>query len=143
MTSPAFVVDTNVLAAGLITGDRTSPVARLVDDMLSGALVYLLSSPLLDEYRNVLLRPKLIKLHGLSEEEIDALLTDLVANAVWRAPEPAGPAPDPGDDHLWDLLNCHRGCILITGDLLLQERPPKEFSVISPRIYIERFAKDR
>ena len=73
MTPQVFVVDTNVLTAGLITKDAQSPVARIVDHMLSGAIIYLLSPALLDEYRAVLLRPKLNRLHGLTEREIDSL----------------------------------------------------------------------
>ena len=140
MTPQVVVVDTNVLAAGLITKDVHRPVARTVNDMLSGKIVYLLSPALLDEYRAVLLRPKLCKLHGLTEREIDVLLAELVASAIWREPEPVGPAPDPGDSHLWALLGRHPGSILITGDRLLIEQPPETASVISPRTYIERFS---
>jgi putative PIN family toxin of toxin-antitoxin system len=141
MTPQVFVVDTSVLASGLITSDRNSPVALIVDDMLSAALVYLLSPSLLDEYRAVLLRPKLSRLHGLTEKEIDVLLTELVSNAIWREPEPAGLAPDPGDNHLWALLASHPGSVLITGDRLLIEHPPEKASVISPRTYVEHFSK--
>jgi putative PIN family toxin of toxin-antitoxin system len=142
MTLHVFVVDTNVLIAGLITKDAQSPVARIVDHMLSGSIIYLLSPALLDEYRAVLLRPKLSRLHGLTEREIDSLLTDLVANAIWRDPGPAGPAPDPGDSHLWSLLNSNAGSVLITGDRLLIDHPPDRASVISPRTYVERVAEN-
>ena len=141
MTPQVFVVDTSVLASGLITGDSNSPVAGTVDAMLSGTLVYLLSPELLDEYRAVLLRPKLNRLHGLTEQEVDVLLSELVSNAIWREPGPAGPAPDPGDNHLWALLASDPGSILITGDRLLLEHPPERASVISPRTYAERFSK--
>ena len=39
MTPPAFVVDTNVAVAGLITGAARSPVALILDAMLSGSLL--------------------------------------------------------------------------------------------------------
>jgi len=142
MIPQVFVVDTNVLAAGLITKDAHSPVSRIVDQMISGAIVYLLSPALLGEYRAVLLRPKLRRLHGLTEQEIDVLLTDVVANAIWRDPEPVSPAPDPGDNHLWALLESHVGSILITGDRLLIDSPPARASVISPRSYVERIAEN-
>ncbi|MEJ2387168.1 MAG: putative toxin-antitoxin system toxin component, PIN family [Chromatiaceae bacterium] len=73
MTPQVVVVDTNVLTAGLITKDAPSPVAQILDHMLSGSIIYLLSPALLDEYRAVLLRPKLNRLHGLTEREIDSL----------------------------------------------------------------------
>ena len=47
MKERIFVIDTNVLAAGLITADTTSPTARILDAMLDGSLFYLLSSELL------------------------------------------------------------------------------------------------
>jgi len=141
MTPQVFIVETNVLVAGLITKEVHSPVARIIDDMLSGAIVYLLSPSLLDEYRAVLLRPKLTKLHGLTEKEIDVILTELVANAIWREPERTGNAPDPGDTHLWALLESHSGSILITGDRLLIDYPPERASVVSPRTYVERFTR--
>lgn len=137
MTPWVFVVDTNVLIAGLITKDAQSPVARIVDHMLSGSIIYLLSPALLDEYRAVLLRPRLDRLHGLTEREIDSLLTDLVANAIWRDPGPASPAPDTGDSHLWALLESHAGSVLIPGDRLLIDHPPDRASIISPRTYVE------
>jgi putative PIN family toxin of toxin-antitoxin system len=140
MTPHVVVVDTNVLAAGLITKDAHSPVSRIVDKMLSGTIIYLLSPALLDEYRDVLLRPKLSRLHGLTEQEVDVLLTDLAANAVWREPELVAAAPDPGDSHLWALLESHTGSILLTGDRLLIDNPPPGASVISPRTYVERVA---
>jgi len=96
MSPPVFVIDTNVLIAGLITGSSDSPVARVLDAMLSGSLVYLLSPELLDEYRSVLLRPKLAKLHRLTESEVDRILTELTANAMWREPKTSSPAPDRG-----------------------------------------------
>jgi len=140
MSPPVFVIDTNVVVAGLITGSSHSPVASVLDAMLSGTLLYLLSSALLDEYCSVLLRPKLARLHGLTEVQIDQLLVELTANAIWREPKPSSPAPDRGDDHLWALLSAFRGSILVTGDGLLLENPPKPGSVISPATWFNDFA---
>jgi len=139
MTIQIFVVDTNVVVAGLITTQQDSPVAVLLDAMLSGAIIHLLSPKLLSEYRSVLLRPRLGKLHGLSEEEIDRLLVELTANAIWREPASSAHAPDRGDDHLWELLHSFPGSILITGDRLLIANPPERDSVMLPRTFFERF----
>ena len=139
MRLSVFVVDTNVVVAGLITELNGSPVALILDEMLSGSLCYLLSPSLLAEYRSVLLRPKLSKLHGLSEADLDLLLVELTANAMWRDPKPASPAPDRGDDHLWALLDAYAGSLLITGDRLLLANPPLGSSVISPGTCVEDF----
>lgn len=57
MTPSVFVVDTNVVVAGLITGNDQSPVALILAAMVSGTMLNLMSPALLDEYRAVLLRP--------------------------------------------------------------------------------------
>ena len=142
MNVPVFVVDTNVVVAGLITGESRSPVALILDEMLSGSLLYLLSPELLAEYRSVLLRPKISKLHGLTGAEVDCLLVELTANAMWREPKAASPAPDRGDDHLWALLGTHPESILITGDRLLLENPPTRSSVVSPKTCIDSFLRE-
>ena len=76
--------------------------------------------------------PKFVKLHGLTETEIDQLLVELTANAIWREPKPDSPSPDRSDDHLWALLSAYPGSILVTGDRLLLENPSTRSSVISP-----------
>ena len=139
MSPPVFVIDTNVVVAGLVTGSSRSPVALALDAMFSGALVFLLSPALLHEYRSVLLRPKLAKLHGLAEAQIDQLLVELTANAIWREPKAGSPAPDRGDDHLWALLSAYPGSILVTGDRLLLKNPPTRSSVILPGTWLSEF----
>jgi len=136
-----FVVDTNILVAGLISGQPDSPTIQVVDAMLDGRLIYLLSPELLQEYRMVLLRPRLMGLHGLSEEEIDQLLTEITANAIWHETLTgvAEHAPDPGDEHLWKLLATEPSAALITGDRLLLEQPPSHSSVLSPASYVGFF----
>ena len=37
MSQPAVIVDTNVVVAGLLTGNETSPVARILDGMLAAS----------------------------------------------------------------------------------------------------------
>lgn len=141
MNPRIFIVDTNVIAAGLITGRSDSPTAQVLDAMLTGRLIYLLSPALLDEYHHVLLRPGLVRLHGLLEPDVEKIMIELTANAIWCEP-PADTnhrSPDPGDDHLWDLLASEPAAILITGDRLLMENPRPQRSVISPAIWVRTF----
>lgn len=140
MSLPVFIIDTNVLVAGLITGNPDSPVVQIVDRMLNGHIIYTLSPALLNEYRRVLMRPKLTRLHQLDASAIEDLLEELTCNAIWRDPPAASPAPDPGDNHLWALLAAYPGSSLITGDKLLLEQPPAGSSVILPDSYIHSFA---
>jgi len=134
-----YVIDTNIVAAGLITADADSPTALILDAMLSGEIIYLLSEDLLNEYSAVLRRPKLSRLHKLNDDDIDVLLTEVVANAIWREPATSEQAPDPGDSHLWALLASRSGSVLVTGDRLLLENPPDEHSVISARGLVDSY----
>jgi putative PIN family toxin of toxin-antitoxin system len=135
----SVVIDTNVVVAGLLTPNNQSPPARILDGMLNGRFIYLLSPDLLAEYRLVLLRPAIISRHGLSAEEVDDLLEDLAAGAVWREPAKEATAPDPGDNHLWALLACYPKTALVTADRLLLENPPPGTKILAPREFLEKF----
>lgn len=135
---PLCIVDTSVLVAGLLTGRADSPTAQVVDWMLDGSLPFLLSPDLLAEYRQVLLRPAIASRHGLSVDEVDELLTTVVANALWREPPPApAAAPDPGDDHLWALLALEPKAVLVTGDAALLQGAPAGSRVVPPGEFID------
>lgn len=132
------VVDTNVVVSGLISAGSESPSARILDAMLSGRLRFVLSAPLLTEYRAVLLRSRIRSFHGLDEDGVDRVITRLAENGVIRDPRgPSQAAPDPGDSHLWALLEAVPGAVLVTGDRLLLDQPPEGRSVVSPRGFSE------
>lgn len=135
MSRPAVIVDTNVVVAGLLTRQATSPFARILDGMLGAAFPFVLSEPLLAEYRTVLVRPVLRKLHGLTVAEVEAVLTDLVQHAIILAPAVAPPAPDPGDQLLWELLAARADLVLVTGDKLLLRDARTQGRVISPSVF--------
>ena len=143
MTPKVCIVDTNVIVSGLLGADSNSPPARILDTMLDGTLLYLMSGDLLNEYSSVLRRPGLVRLHGRTDDEIDRLLAGLVANAMWREPSVKGDAPDPGDDHRWALLASYPQGQLVTGDRLLLESPPDGASVTSPRHFVGTFFAPR
>lgn len=133
-----IVVDTNVLVAGLLTGNADSPVARILDGMLAARFPFALSEALLTEYRTVLLRPAIRKLHALSEDEIDTLLVDIAQHAVVIESASGVPAPDPRDQMLWDLLHTRPDLVLVTGDRLLLEDQAMQGRVLSPREFVSR-----
>ncbi len=80
------IIDTNVVVAGLLTSNAASPVARILDGMLSASFAFVISEQLLAEYRAVLVRPQLRKLHGLSLAEVDILLTEIAQHAIVLSP---------------------------------------------------------
>lgn len=137
MSSHAYVIDTNVVVAGLLTASADSPVARTLDAMLRAAFPMALSEPLLAEYRAVLLRPRIRARHGLSEPDIDLILTDIAQHAMVFTPAAAAPpAPDPGDQLLWNLLAAHAGLRLVTGDARLLGATDAPGPVLTPAAFV-------
>jgi predicted nucleic acid-binding protein len=137
MPRPGAIIDTNVVVAGLLTGDGASPVARILDGMLAAAFPFVVSQALLAEYRTVLARPALRKLHGLTVSDVETLLTDVAQCAIVLVP-PAGPAaPDAGDQLLWDLLSARGDLLLVTGDKRLQRDAGMRGRVLSPREFLD------
>jgi predicted nucleic acid-binding protein len=132
----AVIVDTNVVVAGLLTGNDTSPVARILDGMLAAAFPFVVSEALLAEYRAVLVRPGLRKLHGLTVAEIETLLTDIAQRAIVLASVATTPAPDPGDQLLWELLAAKSDLQLATGDKLLLRHAGMRGRVLSPSEFV-------
>lgn len=136
MSRLAVIIDTNVVVAGLLTKQDASPVARILDGMLGAAFPFVLSEALLAEYRTVLVRPVLRKLHGLTVAEVEAILTDLAQHAIVLAPVAAPPAPDPDDQLLWGLLAARADLQLVTGDKLLLRDAGMQGRVISPQAFL-------
>ena len=136
MRRQAVIVDTNVVAAGLPTGNDALPVARMLDGMLAAAFSFVVSAALLAEYRTVLVQPNLRKLHGLTVAEVDAILTDLAQYAIVLTAVEAPPAPDPGDQLLWGLLAARAELLLITGDKLLLRDAGMRGRVVSPNTFV-------
>jgi len=132
------IVDTNVVVAGVLTSDAEAPTARILDGMIAGNVMFVLSLTLLAEYRRVLMRERIRERHGLTGDEVDGVLTAIAANAIVREPQPSeDKAPDPGDQHLWDLMAATSNAILVTGDNRLVERAPAGASVVSPATFLD------
>jgi len=134
---PAVIVDTNVVVAGLLTKHADAPVARILDGMLQAAFAFVVSGSLLAEYRDVLHRPAIRKAHGLDDNEIETLMIALAEHAIVLTPIAAEPAPDPGDQHLWELLAARTDLRLVTGDKLLLDQQREQRRVITPAAFVE------
>ncbi len=111
------VIDTNVLVSALIK-QGTPPAAVLVD-LMSGELVPLYDQRILDEYREVLARPKF----KIPAGKIDAVLDLIAADGVEVKDAHFAPQlPDPDDQPFADVAFAGRADLLITGNT-------KDFSV--------------
>lgn len=138
MRRRAAVIDTNVFVAALLTGDPGAPTARILDGMVLGSFPFVLSVALLAEYRQVLLRERIRRRHGLTEDQIDGILTAIAANAIVReAVDSAVVAPDPGDQFLWDLLAAVPDAVLVTGDTRLLDADVAHVSAVNAEAFVE------
>ena len=137
--SPPVIVDTNVVVAGLLTSRADSPVARVLDGMLTAAFPFVLSEALVAEYRSVLRRPSLRKAHGLTPNQVDIILVELVQHGIVLAPVTAPRAPEPGDQHLWELLAARKELLLVTGDRFLQRDRAMGPRIVSPANFVARW----
>jgi putative PIN family toxin of toxin-antitoxin system len=140
MTGGPAVIDTNVVVSGVLTRLAISPTARILDGMLSGRFRYLLSIELLAEYRDVLLRPKIRRRHGLSEADVDVLLTEIAANGLVLELEQSGRnRRRGGDEHLWELVAAAAGdsAVLVTGDQKLIDEPVGGTRVMTARAFAD------
>ena len=124
------------MVAGLLTRHEDSPVARVLDGMLGAAFPFVVSEALLAEYRTVLVRPGLRKLHGLNVTEVETLLTDLAQHAIVLSPAHGPVASDPGDPLLWDLLAARADLFLVSGDKLLLRDAGMQGRVVSAQAFI-------
>ncbi|HET7267851.1 MAG TPA: putative toxin-antitoxin system toxin component, PIN family [Oleiagrimonas sp.] len=132
------VIDTNVLAAGLMTPREEAPTAWIVESMVTARFPFALSIALLAEYSDVLHRKALRKRHGLADDEIEVLLASLARDAVVLEPAHGMVAPDPGDQHIWDLLAAHDDLCLVTGDKLLLRHRPQPAAMLTPAEFKQR-----
>ena len=136
MSHPVVIIDTNVVVAGLLTANESSPVARILDGMLGAAFPFVVSEALLAEYRAVLVRPHLRKLHRLAVAEIETILTELAHHAIVLVPVTGPRAPEPGDQFLWDLLTARPDVVLVTGDKRLIRDIGMQGRVVSPGAFV-------
>lgn len=107
------VLDTNVVVSALLFRGE---MAAIYNSVISGRIIPLVCSAILNEYVRVLSYPKF----GLSDSEIRYLidneigrwfrmLTEKVPNDVW-VPE------DPSDDHFVNAARVRPGTVLVSGD---------------------------
>ena len=104
--------------------------------MSLAAFPFVVSEALFAEYRAVLVRPALRELHGLAVAEIEMLPTELAQDAIVLVPGAGSPAPDTGDQMLWDLLAARADLALVTGDETLLRDTAMQGRLLSPDAFL-------
>ena len=135
----SVIVDTNVVVAGFPIAGNPLPVAAILRRMLDGEMAFLASMALLAEYREVLARPPLRKLHRLDDAALAALVARLEQGAeIIETVAASTAAPDPGDQMLWELLAARADALLVTSDKRLLRDKAMRGRVVTPEAWLAR-----
>lgn len=110
------VFDTNVLVSSLLTRNPDSATRLVVDAIVDGRIIPLYSEEILEEYEDVLRRPKF----PFSDSSISAVLTVIRQFGVSVKPSPTGEIlPDMDDLVFYEVVMEKRDddAYLITGNI--------------------------
>ncbi len=134
---PRTVIDPGVLVSALISRHGNGPPSMLVDALLDGQFILVVSPSLLSELRGVLLRSKFRRY--VSAADVDEFIS-LVRGTANVVPDPA-PAPeqltdDPDDDYLVLLADDVEADFLVSGDAHLVRFAGSSSNVLTPREFL-------
>ncbi len=131
-----IVLDTNVLISAALQ-PRGLP-ARVLEKVAYGAVELCASSEILDEYREVLSRPKFA---GLDPRRVARLLT-LVTEAATMV-TPAGrlaESPDESDNRFYECADAAAADFIVTGNAKHFSKPYKSTRVVTARQLLDLLA---
>ncbi len=140
--SPPLVMDTNVLVAGACRHE-SSMAYRLLLGVLNRKYPIMVSEPIVLEYLEVLLRPSVRELTGLSRRQSEDLVTDLISLSrqlqlrfSWRPN-----LRDEGDNKFVEAA-IHAAAVIVTynvSDFRLPDLTPHGWTVMTPREFLARY----
>lgn len=126
------VIDTNVLVSAMLK--KSSLPDRVMQEVFGGTITPLLNREILEEYWNVLQRPKF----KFPEKAVNALVTGIIKRAVFVDAEPIEEIlPDPKDVVFYEVVMEGRkseDAYLVTGNK--KHFPVKPF-IVDPRQMVE------
>lgn len=132
------VIDTNVLVSGIIVAH--GPSAQILASVQRGELTLITCAALLEEFSDVILRPRIARKYPRVAEHADALLDYLRANAVLVSgiPTAAIVPADPDDDCVIACALEGKADYLVSGDPhLLDLRSHGDIPILGPRDFVE------
>ena len=131
------VIDTNVLVSAMI--EWQSVPGSVLEFALSGMIVPLLNTAIVDEYREVLARPKF----GLTEDIIADIIASLEKSGFYvDAEETEIDLPDPKDRIFYEVVMEERkeeNAYLVTGNI---KHFPNEPFIVTPRQMLDIILED-
>lgn len=128
------VIDTNVIVASLLTHHHDSATVRVMNAVYSRMVIPLLNDEILEEYVNVLHRPRL----RLDVEKCDFIVSLMSDVGLRLAPVHSGISmADEKDRAFFEMALAGRGkyaSLLVTGNM--KHYPPADF-VLTPAQFCE------
>ena len=127
------VIDTNVFVAALLTKNSDSATVRVYEAIADGKITPLYHKDILDEYTEVLCRPKF----KFDKEKIDAVLELIVKYGVEVFPKPTGEILIDMDDLIFYEVAMEKrddDSYLVTGN---QKHYPVRDFIVTPAEMIE------
>lgn len=134
MSPLRVVLDSNVIISGFLFG---GPPARLLELALGGSVQAYTSTPIMDEVRDVLLRPKF----GLSPDQALMLVEELhgLCEVVTPDRRVNTITADPDDNAILECAQAANANLIVSGDShLLTLEHWREIDILSPANAIKR-----
>lgn len=126
------VIDTNVLVSAMLK--KNTPPDKIIRHIFKENIIPLLNKEILDEYREVLARPKF----KFSEASVHSIITNIIKKAIFVDAAPLDEIlPDPKDIVFYEVVMEGRkssDTYLITGNL--KHFPTSPF-IVDPRTMLE------
>ena len=127
------VIDTNVLIAALLSKKSDSATVLVLHSILSGKIIPLYHKEIIEEYNEVLHRPKF----NLNDKTIKIVLDSIIQNGVEVIPTPTGEIlPDIDDSIFYEVAMEKQGdnAYLVTGN---QKHYPVKKFIVTPTQMME------
>ena len=127
------VIDTNVFVAALLTKNNDSATVKVYEAIADGLITPLYHKDILDEYKEVLSRPKF----RFSKEKIDAVLELIVKYGLEVFPKPTGEILIDMDDLIFYEVAMEKrddDAYLVTGN---QKHYPVRNFIVTPAEMID------
>lgn len=132
------VIDTNVLVSALITRNENSPTVKILKMLSLNKIVPVFNAEILEEYKEVLLRPKF----KLPKQIVEDLICDIKENGLFvkTLVKITEKLPDPKDVVFYavTLSAKENNTILVTGNI--KHFPIKPF-ILTPAEFIQKIEK--
>ena len=135
-----IIVDANVVVSAQLVQHPNAHPYRIWEALFDTGIQNYVSAHVLAECIDVLQRRDVVRRHRLTRGQVEELVQRFaLASLEISSPRSLAVAPDPGDQHLWDMLASNPEMLLITGDPVLLESDHFPGRILSPRQFVERF----